>query len=616
MPGTKEYTNTLQIKIGETTLSDDLMAALVSASVDESVGMAAMFVLSFSDPDRSVLSRARAKVGERVSLAVLTPDDATPQPLVTGEVTALEAEFGHHGSVTIIRGFDLVHRLHRARSSTVYSNVTYAEVATKVAGQAGLASGTIDATPSVHSHVGRNHCTDWQFLAGLAAEVGYEVAVHDGKLDFRKPTPATTGPAPGTLESRDDLALLPDVDLIRFRATLTSAEQVSRVEVRGWDPKTKKVVIGSAPAATTSASTGVAPAELARKFGNHVHVTGDTPFGTQAEANVAAQSIADEIAASATELEGVAVGNPKLRAGRPVSLGLTQAPFDGRYTLTSVRHRFDPEEGYTTAFTASGRRTRSLVGLTGHDAARRASGLRIPGVVIGLVSNTRDPDKMGRVKVKLPCLADDYETDWLRVAHIGAGSHRGLIFIPEVNDEVLVAFEQGDPRRPYVLGGLYNGVDKPLPAASVVNAGGGQIDSRGIVSRLGHRIVFNDDKNKVDGIQVITGGEKLQILMDEPKQTIKITSTGDVVIETQGNVSIKAQKNFEVDAQQISLKARQGVTVDGGAGDVDVKGVNVNAEAKAGAKVKGLRVDIAADTEATVKGSAVLILEGGLVKIN
>ncbi len=616
MPATKQFTALLQIKIGGAALPPDVADRLVSAYVDESIGQASMFVLSFADPDRAVVASAGAEIGGLVVLSVVTPDPGPPQTLLHGEVTALEAEFDAYGSMTVIRGFDHVHRLHRGHQSGVYTNMSYSDVARKVAQKAGLAVGTVDPSSTVHDHVGRNNCSDWQFLAGLADELGYEVLVTEGKFNFRKPTRASTGPAEGTLESTNALAIVPQDDLLRFRATLTSAEQVASVEVRGWDAKAKKALVGKAQADTASAIAGVAPKKLASTFGGPTYVTGDTPFDSQGAVDGVAKALADEIAAAAAEIEGVARGNPKLRAGTAVSLGQTGDPFDGKYTLTTVRHIFDPETGYTTAFTASGRHPHSLRTLTGHDVGRRGSGPRIPGVVNGVVTDVKDPDKIGRVKVKLSSLADTYVTDWVRVAHIGAGPQRGLSFVPEVNDEVLVAFDHGDLRQPYVLGGLYNHQDKPLPDATVIDSGKGAVDSRGIISRLGHRIIFNDNETKSTGIQISTAKQPLEILMDDKTKTIKISGTGDVVIETQGNVSVKAQKNFEVDAQQISLKAKKGVTVDAGGGDFKATGVNADVEGKAGAKLKAAKVDINADAEGTVKAGAMLVLQGALVKIN
>src|SRR5215472_353851 len=86
---------------------------------------------------------------------------------------------------------------------------------------------------------------------------------------------------------------------------------------------------------------------------------------------------------------------------------------------------------------------------------------RIYGVVVGIVTNNQDPDGMGRVKVKFPWLSDQDESWWARIATVMAGSSRGSYFLPEVNDEVMVAFEHGDVRFPYVLGALWNGKDSP-----------------------------------------------------------------------------------------------------------------------------------------------------------
>ena len=86
---------------------------------------------------------------------------------------------------------------------------------------------------------------------------------------------------------------------------------------------------------------------------------------------------------------------------------------------------------------------------------------QINGVVIGLVTNVQDPDKNGRVKVHFPWLDDQHETDWVRIATMMGGNGRGSFFMPEVNDEVLVAFDHGDVRFPYVVGFMWNGQDQP-----------------------------------------------------------------------------------------------------------------------------------------------------------
>ena len=157
--------------------------------------------------------------------------------------------------------------------------------------------------------------------------------------------------------------------------------------------------------------------------------------------------------------------------------------FSGKYVLTSTRHDFSPDHGYRTSFCASNTSERSLYGMTNAVALERP---QISGVVPAVVTNAKDPDQLGRVKIKLPWLADSYESWWARTVQPGAGKDRGAAVLPEVGDEVLVAFAQGDLEHPYVLGGLYNGMDKPHGGwANNVDGTSGEIVRRGFVSRSG-----------------------------------------------------------------------------------------------------------------------------------
>jgi len=359
---------------------------------------------------------------------------------------------------------------------------------------------------------------------------------------------------------------------VRFRSTITSSEQVKEVRVRGWDMRQKKALVGTAPAETRSAAVGVKPTELAAKFGSPTYVGVSTPYITQAEVDGAAKALAEQIAGSFAELEGVARGNPKLRAGKAVSLGLVSKPFDGRYTLTTTRHVYDPKDGYTVWFTVSGRQERSLLGLTsGASANGSGMGPPINGVAAALVTDVNDPDQLGRVKLKFPWLSDSYTTDWARLVQLGAGKDRGSVMLPEVNDEVLVAFEQGDIRRPYVIGGLFNGIDKPKLGSGLVDGSTGAVKRRGFISKKGHKLVFLDDAAK-SGVMLATADDGLRIALKETGTTIKVSSKGLVEIEAGSNVTIKAKANVEIKAQgQMKLQASAGLTLDGGP-SVVVKG--------------------------------------------
>jgi uncharacterized protein involved in type VI secretion and phage assembly len=202
---------------------------------------------------------------------------------------------------------------------------------------------------------------------------------------------------------------------------------------------------------------------------------------------------------------------------------------------------------------------------------RDAASERFYGVVIGVVTNNQDPDGLGRVKVKFPWLSDQDESQWARIAAPMAGKERGLYFLPEVDDEALVAFEHGDVRFPFVIGALWNGVDKPP-----VDNGDGKNNLRVIKSRSGHTIKLNDEDGK-ETIEIIDKSEKNSVVIDTAKNSITITSEKDITLSA-------AKGTIKLDAKKIEIKSSEESTIKAG------KGMDV--EASAAMKIKGQTVDI------------------------
>lgn len=195
---------------------------------------------------------------------------------------------------------------------------------------------------------------------------------------------------------------------------------------------------------------------------------------------------------------------------------------------------------------------------------------RFTGVVVGIVTNNQDPDGMGRVKIKFPWLSDDDESQWARIAAPMAGADRGVYFLPEVDDEVLVVFEHGDIGFPYIIGALWNGKDAP-PAKN----DDGKNNLRLIKSRSGHVIKLNDEDGK-ETIEIIDKSEKNSIVIDTSKDTITITSEKDI--------SLKAKGMIKLDAEKIEMKSSADSKFEAG-GKLDVK-------ASAAMTIKGSTVDI------------------------
>ncbi|MGH3769515.1 MAG: VgrG-related protein [Pseudonocardiaceae bacterium] len=604
----KGFTNELLVAVEGTPLPADVAVLLVHGIVDDSRVLPDLFELRFRDTAHIVLDKTGIKIGSKIKLSASSNEDNTPVPLLDGEVTALEKEFDGTGTFTVVRGLDQSHRLTRGRRVAAYQQMTVSDVVKKVASTAGLPVGQIDPTTAVHKQFSQGNLTDWVFIKKLAADVGAGIAVVDGKLEFRRPKPS--GSAPGTTTPATDDAMVLELgrNVLRMRAVVTSAEQVPSVEVRGWDPTTKRAVNGRAPVKTGSAEIGVKPADLAGSFGAQPLVATDMPYTSQNEVDDAAKALAEQVASGFAELDVLLHGNPKVRAGTAVTLNGVGKPFEGKYTVSASRHVFDPETGYTTRVTVSGAQDRTLLGLTGSGAGSATGG---SGVVIGLVSDNKDPDKLGRVRLTFPWLDDRFVSDWARTVQVGAGHNRGAVIVPEVNDEVLVAFEQGSFQRPYVLGGLHNGVDTmPTGEVELVNANSGAVDRRAFVSRTGHALEMLESASGAQGVTIKTGDGKLFLQLDQRQTKITVNSDGSIIIKARNGVAVDAGTgSLQLTGQSVTIAAKTGVTVDGGGGEVKV-GSNTKVS------VEGPMVSVNGSASTEVKGGAMCNIQAAIVKIN
>jgi phage protein D len=605
----EETSSTLLVQVDGTPLSAEVAGRLGSAYVDDSRNVPDLFVLRFLDEGARVLEDAKISIGSKVRLSVQRSGPGGAEPLMTGEVTGVEIEVGSGGTRTIVRGYDHSHRLFRGRRVEAYVKVTASDIAKQVAQRAGLAVGTIDSFSQVRDHVGQGGVSDWAFLRELAADVGAEVAVKDGALDFRRPQQATNGPSGQGGARQDPLVLERGVNLISLRANVTASDQVPAVEVRGWDVAAKKALVATAPAATTSASLPeVQPAGLARDFGAPNWIEPRSGQGTQAQCEASARAIAERLAGSCAELEGVARGNPSLRAGTAVSLSKTGKPFDGRYVLSSTRHEFSKDVGYVTRFTVSNASERSIYGLatgavTGNDEGR------VGGVLTGTVSDIKDPDGRGRVKVTFPVLSDTYVSGWARTLQAGAGKGRGALVLPEVGDEVLVGFGMGDLAEPYVLGGLYNGKDEPtLGWKEHVDSTTGAVKRRAFVSRTGMLLEMIESAQDEKVTLSTHNGKQRVTLVQKPDAALELISEGPVKLIAKQDISVESSSgNITLKGTKISVAAT---------GDLELKGTNVKVTATANGELTGAMVKVAGSTTAEISGSATTTVKGGLVRIN
>ncbi|MEU0051834.1 VgrG-related protein [Streptomyces sp. NPDC006309] len=578
------FSNVIDVKIGGGKLPSEYARALVDSHVDQGVGVPAAFRLTFRDPYRLILGKLGVTFGTPVVLAPVADGQGASDPLLTGEVTALEADYDGTGTFTVIRGYDFGHRLLRRRRVAAYRNQSASDIARKLAAEGGVPIGRVESTKTVYEFISQSNVTDWDFLARLADENEMVMSVDaDGKFQFVRPRSASVAPSPNTDGDRSPFVLQAGHDILRLRAAVTAADQVGKVESRGWDVTTKKKLTATSAAASNPGITiGTTPGAAAGKFKAATLVDTGTPYDKQNEVKFAADALADDVTSSFAELEVIARGNPKLRPGVPVALADVGAPFEGKYTVTSVRHVFGDGKHYEAWVTVSGRQWRSLYGLAsgGADTAPR-----LPGVANALVTDVNDPLKQGRVRLQFPWLDDTYVSDWTRTVQMG-GLGGGGVFPMDVNDEVLVAFDRGALDHPFVIGGLYNGRDRPTVVSDV--------PLHDTVRKKASRHTVSDrDGNRMDLLSQKTGGRKqgVRLVSGDKQLTINLDRTNtEIVVDSRGSVTIKGSRSVSVEAgTDLTLSARRRLTIKSG-GPLSIEGggmVNVRAAGEIGVNAAG-----------------------------
>jgi uncharacterized protein involved in type VI secretion and phage assembly len=151
-------------------------------------------------------------------------------------------------------------------------------------------------------------------------------------------------------------------------------------------------------------------------------------------------------------------------------------------------------------------------------------------------------------------MGDKYVSDWCPTVHVGAGAGRGMWVLPEADDQVLVAFEQGDPRRPYVLGGLYSEQDKPKTGPDpLIDGTSRHVNNRLFTSRRGHQLLMVDSDSGA-AVVVQSSNKKLTIRLDEAKRKIVIDANGDLELGAD-NIRIRAKGDLTMSGRSVKSSA-------------------------------------------------------------
>ena len=531
--------DTCALKLDGSDAPAGMLRAIEEVLVEDNLNLPTVVTLVLNDPALEWVDHASLAVG--TELEVLLGPETDRQRIGIGEIVALELEQRPGTSRVVVQAFDRSHRLHRGRRVRTFQEMSDGDVVSRIASDAGLQT-EIDGADAQHAYLIQDNQTDYAFLAERVLLTGLELSVDDETIRFRKPA------AEGS-----PVELAWNSGLLSFSVRLTAADQVSEVEVRGWDPGQKQAITSTVSDSSAAPRIGADANQIrSSAFGQATALVTDRPVRDTSEAEALGHAALDHLTSAIVRADGTAYGNPALRAGAQVKVSGLGQRLSGTYDVTSTVHTVVPGIGYETRFSVRGRRRGTLIELASGGGSADSRRL---GPVIGVVTNVKDEDNEGKVKVKFPWLSEDDESAWVRLASPMAGPDRGLQLVPEVDDEVLVVFERGDPNRPIVIGSMWNGVDAP-PLGGDAVSGDGAVQKRMLKTRIGHTILL-DDSDSSKSI-VITDSAGNEMTWDAANSKIEIVSQGDLKVSATGTLKLEGQA-VEVSASggNVTIKGTQ-----------------------------------------------------------
>ncbi|WP_187428042.1 hypothetical protein ROLI_001580 [Roseobacter fucihabitans] len=464
--------------------------------------------------------------------------------------------------------------------TTPFADQKDSDVMSNIIKQSGLTA-DIKATQIAARDQLQHNCTDWDFLRMLADRNGYILLSDDEKIKA----------APPDVNGAAVLSLTLGVDIITFDAEADTRALIGEASGRSWDEAGQDIVEEDAKA----------PKDL--KWGNLKNdalsdVIGGAKRGfaipdVMDAADMGVIASARRLRSSLSALQGRCSfqGNAKPLPDTMIEIAGVGERFGGTAYISGVEQQIERGEWTTEVMLGLPADWRSDVSdLGGADAAGLTTPIR--GLQIAtVVTLMQDPDDRLRVQVKLPMLGIEETLVWARFAAPYATADAGIQFMPEIGDEVVVAFLNADPNAPVILGSLHNGTAAQPYTPDEPNT------FKGIVSKSRMKIEFEDEK-KILTLET-PGGHK--VVMDDDTNTVTITdSNGNEMEMAAAGIALDSPGDITLTAKgKIALEAVQ---------DVTVEGLNVELSANAQITASGnASAELSSSGQTVVKGSIVMI---------
>jgi hypothetical protein len=586
MPPNDILTPSVEVSIKGIALTIDLVDILTEVVVDKAASAVDRATIRFDiSGDEEI---PNVVLAADISIA-FSEDGTAAKEVFNGEITAVTTTArGDFRKYLQVEAHDKRHRLMRSLVVEAFDDGTMKDLITTIGQRNGL-SIDVPGDFTKTKYTSRwSTTTDFATLQKISDDTGYRWTIAGDKLTFRKP---------GLTGSPTDLTFGDNLIELQMRSSL--AERVDEVNVRGWDPSKQQQILGRS-------DKGI------KRYDAKLYADTDAKKSTatswshgpidQQEADKLAEGLHQRLSDSQATGRGRCLVNASIVPLGPVSIKNISAEIDGKYEVTSVRHTFSRDQ--TTTDFHVGPTGATLAELVAPNTSTQDA--RSLGVTVGLVTelggaNNKHP---GAVKLKLPFISSDNVTGWARLVSQGGATDRGIAFVPEIDDEVLVAFEHGDINRPYVLGTVWG---KP-GAVFDDTTKDGKVNERRIVSRLLNKLRFIDAKANDDtsGIALEVDDAKTRLFFGYNETTIETTDRPFKL--TNGKASITLDKDeITIEASKITLKS---------SGDVVIDAAKVDMKAKQAIKTDSAQLELKASATAKVESSGMVTIKGSMVKVN
>lgn len=448
-------------------------------------------------------------------------------------------------------------------------------------GQHGVKDIVTPTTSPLKKSLVQYYCTDWDFVLSRAEANGMIAFCTDKGVTIVDPTKAAVL-VPFVLKYGDNM--------IDFEGEVDARLQYGEVDTSGWDPATQKVVKKTSSSASVKTPGSFNGKKVSDALKLDKYTLQHTGALESTELDAWAKNVMMRSRLSLVRGRVRIYGTTAIKPGNLVKIDGLGDHFNGTAFVSGIVHGYDVNGTWTTDI---------MIGLDNEPFAEKHTNIMDP-VSAGLVPGIRglatgvvtkidgDPGNEFRIKVRIPVISDSEEGVWARMGRVDAGNERGMIFRPEVNDEVILGFINDDPREPVILGMVHSGKNK---APADLKATEKDNDIKGWVTKSKIEVLF-DDKKKI--VTIKTPG-KNSIVIDDDKKSI--------TLEDQN------KNKIVMDDKGITLDSGKDIILKAAKGDVKIDGTNIKQKAKSQFKAEG-------SSGAEVSSSASLTLKGGIVKIN